>query len=111
MNTMDLTAWCKPEGFDHSEELGLIHFRIDDQSHLLMEEAEEELLHTDITEKFIPVDMSHLELKMPHDSDALKDCQVRVYVSHGRGQFHLVGHRASDNALIYSNAVMVDQLG
>lgn len=28
-----------------------------------------------------------------------------------RGQFHIVGHRASDNGLVYTKSVMVDQLG
>jgi len=113
MNTMDLSAWYKPEGGNHSEELGTIHFRIDDQSHLLMEQAEEELLETHAAEKFLPIDMSHMELQMPDASETLEDCQLRVVISRqsGRGQFHIVGHRASDHSLIYSNAVMVDQLG
>jgi hypothetical protein len=35
---------------------------------------------------------------------------MRVYLSAERGQFHLVGHRASDGSLIYTNAVLIDQL-
>ncbi|CAD5202420.1 hypothetical protein [Pseudomonas sp. FEN] len=41
------------------------------------------------------------------------DSQFRVYLSarDQRGQLHLVGHRESDGSLVYSNAVMIDQLG
>jgi len=54
-----------------------------------------------------------MELITPEECGPLSDCQLRVYLSAGdqRGQFHLVGHRASDGSLIYTNAVMIDQLG
>jgi len=52
-------------------------------------------------------------LVTPQECGPLSDCRLRVYLSAGdeRGQFHLVGHRASDGSLIYTNAVMIDQLG
>jgi len=49
-------------------------------------------------------------LKLPEGYGPLSDCQMRVYIHNERGQFHLVGHRASDGSLIYSNAVLIDQL-
>ncbi|MNO05938.1 hypothetical protein D3C81_2275160 [compost metagenome] len=60
----------------------------------------------------VDVDMATLGLKIPDACGALSDCQFRVYLSDDqRGQFHLVGHLARDGSLIYSNAVMIDQLG
>lgn len=44
----------------------------------------------------------------------VSDWRVRVFLSRDdvrRGMFHLVGQRHSDQSVIYSNTVMVDQLG
>ncbi|POA17870.1 hypothetical protein C1886_19770 [Pseudomonas sp. FW300-N1A1] len=47
----------------------------------------------------------HQPIWRPQGNKPLADCQMRVYLHCERGQFHLVGHRASDGSLIYSNAV------
>jgi hypothetical protein len=51
-----------------------------------------------------------LKLILPEGYGPLSDCQMRVYIHNERGQFHWGGHRASDGSLIYSNAVLIDQL-
>lgn len=111
MNTLDLDAWCRTDQADASEPWGDIHFRVSESAHLAMEKAEEQLLSDSAEEIFIPVNMSDMELNTPEGG--LEDCKMRVFLSPKteRGFFHLVGHRPSDHALIYSNAVMVDQLG
>ncbi|MNF17463.1 hypothetical protein D3C80_2209880 [compost metagenome] len=57
--------------------------------------------------------MTTMELVTPDECGPLSDCQLRVYLSRDdqRGHFHLVGHRQSDGSLIFTNAVMIDQLG
>ncbi|MCX4029482.1 hypothetical protein H0A36_03480 [Endozoicomonas sp. SM1973] len=113
MNTMTLDAWCKPEGADHSTPLGKMTFRISEQDHLKMEDAEEKLANSDEKETMIPADMTSMEMEMPENCEALSDCSLRVYLraEDQRGFFHLVGHRAEDHALVYTNSVMVEQLG
>ncbi len=60
----------------------------------------------------VDLDMSTMELITPQECGPLADYRYRVYLSQDqRGQFHLVGHRASDGSLVYTNAVIVDQLG
>ncbi|MCR8921913.1 hypothetical protein NO559_03970 [Dasania sp. GY-MA-18] len=113
MNTLTLDGWCKPQGAPKSMPIGMIHFRISEQDHLKMEQLEDKLQNSSDRDVMLPLDINQLELKTPDDCGPLSDCQARVYISpnSGRGQFHLVGHRASDGSLVYTNAVMVDQLG
>jgi len=113
MNTMTLDGWCKQEGMDTPMHIDAIHFHVSDECHLELEGAEEELQSTHAVEKFIDIDINTMELKTSSECGALSDCQFRVYINSTdhRGHFHLVGHRASDNSLVYSNAVMIDQLG
>ena len=113
MNTFTLESWCKETGELYSSPIGHIHFRINENCRLLLEEAEIALQETHKPEAFVPIDMSTMELETPPECGRLSDCQLRVYLrpSDDRGQFHLVAHRAMDGSLIYSNAVMVDQLG
>jgi hypothetical protein len=113
MNTLTIEGWCKASGDQKSTPIGEIHFRVNEADHLRLEQAEERLQETHEPEVMVDVDMSMLEVVTPEQCGALSDCQLRVYLSKGdqRGQFHLVGHRASDGSLIYTNAVMVDQLG
>ena len=113
MNTMTLDGWCKPDGAPKSMPIGMIHFRISEQDHLKLEQAEDQLHNSTTKEAMLPLDMAHMELETPTDCGPLADCQARIYLSpdNDRGQFHLVGHRASDGSLIYTNSVMVDQLG
>ena len=110
--TLDVGGWCKHNNNTRPEPVNTIHFHISQNCHLLLEQAEEELQKTHEREKFLEMDPDALELEVSPDCGPLADCQFRVYldpVDH-RGHFHLVGHRASDNSLVYSNAVMVDAL-
>jgi hypothetical protein len=112
MNTLTIEGWHKPASDKKSIPMGEFHFRVNEPDHLRLEQAEERLQQSDEKEVFIDVDMSTMELVPPEECGPLADCQLRVYLSADqRGQFHLVGHRQSDGTLVYTNAVMVDQLG
>lgn len=124
MNTLIIEGWCKKIGDEKSTPLGQIEFYVSEPVHLRMEKAEERLnkaqeahdeesLRLRESGVMIDVDMDTLRLVMPEGYGPLSDCQFRVYLGgeERRGQFHLVGHLASDGSLIYSNAVMIDQLG
>jgi len=112
MNTFTIEGWCKAVGAQKSMPMGQIHFRISESDHVRLEQAEERLQQTHEAEALLDVDMSGMELITPEDCGPLSDCQLRVYLSQEqRGQFHLVGHRASDGSLVYTNAVVIDLLG
>lgn len=123
MNTLSIEGWCKRSDDEKSTPVGIIQFYVNEPTHLLLEKAEERLskardAHETAgsppeTEVMVDVDLDTLELVMPEGYGPLSDCQLRVYLGGEgpRGQFHLVGHLASDGSLIYSNAVMIDQLG
>jgi len=110
MATLTIEGWCENSGDHKPAAIGDIHFNVDGPLHLRLEQAEERLQKTQEHEAMVDVDMSTMDLIMPEGYGPLSDCQMRVYLHHGRGQFHLVGHRASDGNLIYSNAVLIDQL-
>jgi hypothetical protein len=114
MNTLTIEGWCKTSDDSKPLALGDIHFHVSLADHLRLEAAEEHLNKTHEAEIMVDVDMSEMNLIMPPECGPLSDCQFRVYLSargDQRGQFHLVGHRESDGSLVYSNAVMIDQLG
>lgn len=113
MNTFTIESWCKPPGAEKSSPMGLISFRVGEDYRLQMESLEERLAANDETQADISVRMSTLELKTPDECGELSDAQFHVFVKKHdkRGHFFLKGHRKSDDALIYSNAVMVDELG
>ncbi|MDE3738862.1 MULTISPECIES: hypothetical protein [Pseudomonas] len=113
MNTLTIKSWCKPKGAEKSIPMGDLHFHVNDTDHLRLEEAEERLQQTHEREMMIAADMEHMELITPSECGSLSDLQFRVYLSRDdeRGQFHLVGHRESDGSLVYTNSVMIDQLG
>lgn len=126
MNSFEIEAWCKPEGAEKSAPLGLIRFRVTPDMHLKLADAEDQLGDRndrsdsndsrdsrDRLELDIDIAEDGLALETPPECGALKDCKFHVYRHrHGeRGHFFLVGHRVSDNALVYSNAIVVDQLG
>lgn len=113
MNTLTIEGWCKTSEDQKSIPIGSFHFRVSEESHLRLEEAEERLQDSHESEAMIDVDMESLELETPEQCGPLSDCQLRVYLNatDHRGHFHLVGHRASDGSRIYTNAVMVDLLG
>lgn len=111
MSTLTIEGWCKTSPDAKSTPIEDIHFYLSGSDHRRLEAAEEELQRTHEKERWVDVDMSTLELQMPEGYSPLADCQFRVYLGRDeRGQFHLVGHRASDGSLVYSNAVLIDQL-
>lgn len=113
MDNLAVDGWCKAPGAEQPIPLEDIRFYISPACHLALEAAEEELDKTHALEKFVDVDMDVLKLEVPAEVGPLSDCRLRVYLSplDNRGQFHIVAHRASDNGLVYTNSVMVDQLG
>lgn len=113
MNSLTIEGWCKGRGDSKSSPMGTFSFHLDEAQHLRLEEAEERLEGSAETQIMLDVDMRDIELTTPDECGPLSDCQLRVYRGgeQSRGQFHLVGHRASDGSLVYTNAVMVDQLG
>lgn len=77
----------------------------------MLEQAQERLQRTHEPDVMVDVNLSTLELRLPPGYGPLADCRMRVYLySTLRGHFHLIGHRANDGSLIYSNAVLIDQL-
>ncbi|MDD0842828.1 hypothetical protein [Pseudomonas sp. Gutcm_11s] len=112
MSSLTIEGWCKPDNAQRSTPLGGFHFYIGGDNHLRLEEAEASLQERHEQEMMIDADLADLQLVPPDDCGPLSDCRFRVYLSaqEGRGQFHLVGHRASDGSLIYTNAVLIDQL-
>ena len=112
MSALTIEGWCKISDNEKSTPIGKIHFYVDEGTHLRMEQAEEQLKDTHDSEIMVDVDMSGLDLITPEECGPLSDCKFRVYLNSAdqRGVFHLVGHRASDGSLIYTNSVMVDLL-
>jgi len=113
MDALTVEGWCEKPGVDEPVPLEAIRFHISAACHRQLEAAEQELCDTQAAEKFIELDMAALKLELPASVEPLTGCRFRVYLGpiDSRGQFHLVGHRASDNALVYTKPVMVDQLG
>jgi hypothetical protein len=109
MSALTIEGWCKPSRDKKSTPVGEIHFYVDVPLRKRLEDAEERLKATDEREVMVDVDMATLDLKVPEGYGPLSDCQMRVYLHLERGQYHLVGHRASDGSLIYTNAVLIDQ--
>ena len=111
-NTYMLEGWCKAEDDADPTPIESLHFRISEETHLRLEEAEQQLSDSDQEEIFVDVDLDELELQTSDDCGPLSDIRLRVYLSaaDGRGNFHLAGHRASDGALVYSNAMMIETL-
>ena len=110
MSALTIEGWCKTSGAQKSTPIGEVHFYVDGPLHLRLEQAEMRLQQTHEPEAMVDVDMESMDLIMPEGYAPLSDCKMRVYLHDERGQFHLVGHRASDGSLIYTNAVLIDQL-
>ena len=112
MSALNLEGHCKPSGAKQSMPIGMIHRNVPEETHLRLEEAELKLQDSHEPELLIDIDMDALDLETSKECGGLSDCQLRVYLNprDNRGHFHLVGHRAKDGSLIYSNAVLVDQL-
>ncbi len=112
MSALNLKGHCKPSGAKQSMPIGMIHLNIPEEYHLRLEEAELKLQDSHEPELLIDIDIAAIDLETSVECGALSDCQLRVYLNpiDHRGHFHLVGHRAADGSLIYSNAVLVDLL-
>lgn len=111
MSTLTIEGWCKRSSEQKSMPVGDIHFDIQGTTHTSLEKAEERLQSSHEPETMLDVDIASLNLVMPEGYGPLADCKLRVYLDEDqRGQFHLVGHQASDGSLIYSNAVLIAQL-
>lgn len=110
MSTLTVEGWCKNSNGQMSTPVGDIHFYVDGPLHQRLEQAEERLQKTQESEAMVNVDLQSMDLILPEGIGPLSDCQMRVYLHLERGQFHLVGHRASDGNLVYTNAILIDQL-
>ena len=112
MSAMTLEGWCKISADQKPIPLEDIQFQLTGEDRLRLERAEAYLQENGQREMMVDADMDSLDLTLPDDYGPLADCMFRVYLNHTdqRGQFHLVGHRASDGSLIYTNAVLIDQL-
>ena len=113
MNTLTIKGWQKRAETGDVLPIEQIHFRVSETDHIRLEQAEEMLLSSGRPELFIPVNKDTMELSMSGDCGDIGECQFRVYLSPqtNRGHFHLVASELENNALVYSNAVMIDQLG
>lgn len=109
-NMLTLEGWCKAGGAAEPTPIETLHFCVSEDTHLRLEKAEQQLEESDQKEIFVDVDLATLELETSPDCGPLSDARLRVYISStdGRGNFHLVGHRASDGSLVYSKAVMIE---
>lgn len=110
MSNLTIEGWYKKNIDDKAIPLGNIHFYVDGPLHLRLERAEEHLQKTLEPEALVQVDMHSLDLKLPDECGPLSDCHMRVYLHNDRGQFHIVGNRAVDGSLMYTNAILIDQL-
>lgn len=112
MSSFSIEGWHKANDAKKSTPLAPIDFYLSGLDHQHLEEAEEHLQKNHQREMMVDVDMTTLELHLPAECGPVRDCQLRVYLRDDdqRGQFHLVGHLQSDGSLIYSNAVLIDQL-
>ncbi len=111
MDALTIEAWHKPAPDQKSIAVGEIHFRVDQDTHLKLEEAEQRLQDSGGKEEMVDANMATLDLQTSDKIGDLKECKFRVYLDaeHDRGHFHLVGNRVEDGSLVYTNAVMVDQ--
>jgi hypothetical protein len=109
MTMLTLEGWCRKPGAQAPMPLERMRFHISGQCRHALEKATEELERTGESERLIPVELDDLALEMLPECGSLSDCQLRVYLGEedGRAQFHLVGHSARDNSLVYSNPSLV----
>lgn len=106
--TLDVEGWRKKNVNDPPEPVQKISFLVSESLNLQIEALGEELRNTDKTELFLDVEPEALELRTSPECGQLCDCRIRVYLDNeNHGHFHLVAHGASDQSLVYSNAVMV----
>ena len=109
MTMLTLEGWREAPGSDAPQPLQQIRFYVSGRYQRALEAAGEELLRTGDPERFIEVNPDEISLQMPPECGPLADCRFRVYRSKedDRTQFHLVGHAARDNSLVYTNPTLV----
>lgn len=112
MSAMTLEGWCKTTAEQKPTPLEDIRFSLTDDNRLHLEQAEVYLQENHQKDMMVDADLNTLDVRMPDGVGPLADCMFRVYLGgpEHRGQFHLVGHSARDGSLIYTNAVLIDQL-
>ena len=106
---LTLETWHKPQRARRSEEIGITRLEIDEHQYRRLEEVELELRSSDAKEAFLDLQDDDVILQPPAKCGSLADCRLRVYLrdDDDSGLFHLVGRRAKDDALVYTNSVMV----
>ena len=106
---LTLETWHKPKRAQQSEEIGITHLQIDERQYRRLEEAELELKHSGRQETFLQLEEEDIDLQPPQGLGTLTDCKLRLYLREAddSGHFHLVGRRAQDDALVYTNSVLV----
>lgn len=112
MSSLSIESWVKPNSTAKSVPGGIIEFYISGDDKINMERAQEHLRNSADKEVLVEVNYATLKLIPPPSCGELIDCKLRVYLREEdqRGQFHLVGKRERDGALIYTNSMMIDML-
>jgi hypothetical protein len=99
--TMEITVetFLKPNPQAESEAAGRTTLVIDENAFLALEKAEE----------LYAVRDQDIDVDLPSDIGALKEENVRIFLSPGSeaGHFHLVARRAEDDALVYTEPAMI----
>lgn len=108
---MEITVetFLKPNPQAESEAAGQTTLVIDESAFLALEKAEESLKEGESAEALYAVRDQDIEVDPPSDIGALKEENVRVFLSPGSeaGHFHLVARRAADDALVYTEPAMI----
>jgi hypothetical protein len=106
---LTLDTWYKPKRARQSEAIGITRLAIDEAQYRRLEQAELELKQSARQEMFLDLEQGDIDLQPPEGYGALADCKLRLYLrdADDSGHFHLVGRRAQDDALVYTNSVLV----
>lgn len=106
---LSLETFCKGADEQSSNEIGRSAVTVSADSYRKLEALEQQLRESDQQELFADIHDTAIDVETPDAVDQLRQCKVRLYLD-GEQQaahFHLVGHRADDNSLIYTNPVLV----
>jgi hypothetical protein len=106
---LTLETWHRPMRAGQSKEIGMTRLEIDERHYRRLEEAERKLRESERKEAFVDLEQGDVDLQPPRKCGSLADCRIRVYLrdDDDSGHFHLVGRRSHDDALVYTNSVMV----
>ncbi len=104
-----LETWHKSHRAQQSEDVGITRLDIGETQYRNLEKIELELKESQRKEAFVEVDGSEIDLQTPRQCGPLAECRIRVYLREDdeSGHFHLVGRRARDDGLVYTNSVLV----